>query len=316
LERAGHPARVIRVEDRAGLHDALARIGGVDGVHLNFTDRLFGLTPRAAAEQVVDVVRHVGAAGARVTVTLHDVPQPADGGNYPQRTAAYRTVCDAVDGRATNSEHERKLLAENGITDAADVVVIPLPLDLGHHPTRRPVREQREVAVLGFVYPGKGHAEVIAAMAGLAPDVGFLAIGECSAGHADLSVRLTESARAFGRTFALTGYVPNHALSGALRQVSVPVAHHRHVSASGSLNTWIAAHRRPLVPANRYTEEHAGRHPETLQLYQDTKDGLATAMEAALADPESTWLPAGAASGSPPELTARLYVEAFARWHG
>jgi hypothetical protein len=284
-------------------------------VHLNFTDRLFGSSPSDAAERVVALVRRVEAMDACVTATLHDVPQPSDGGNYPQRVSAYRAVCTAMHGLATNSDHERLLLGESQIAAPADVVVIPLPLDVGGAAPRRPGTGARSVAVLGFIYPGKGHAEVLAAMTGLAPSVEFVAVGECSAGHDDLVQNLAESADRAGRRFSVTGFVPAAALPAVLHDVGVPVAHHRHVSASGSINTWIGAHRRPLVPINRYTAEHAARHPGTLTLYADTTHGLRQAIEHALDHPALTWVEPGTVSGSPSSATAALYARALARWH-
>ena len=315
LDRANHPAPMVRFDDWACLDEAVECVGRTDGVHLNFTDRLFGSTPADAADRVMGLVRHFAAAGVRVTATLHDVPQPADGGNFRQRVDAYRKVCTAVHGRATNSEHERSLLAENAVASAADVVVVPLPLHLGEAPSSRPRAERRSVAVLGFIYPGKGHQEVLAAMTDLPRDVEFVAIGEPSAGHDDLVQHLADAARVSGRQFAVTGYVPAHELVATMHRVSVPIAHHRHLSASGSLNTWIAAHRRPLAPANRYTVEHAARHPGTLRLYPDTDRGLENAIAAAVDDPDSTWLTADTTSGSTPMDTARRYLEAFRRWH-
>jgi hypothetical protein len=169
--------------------------------------------------------------------------------------------------------------------------------------------------VFGFLYPGKGHDEVLAAMAVLPSSVGFVAVGEPSAGHDDLVDGLAKTAARDGRPFSVTGYVPDDALAGVLRDVTVPVAHHRHVSASGSINTWIAARRRPLVPVNRYTVEHAERHPGTLTPYPDTARGLRAALEYAMAHPDSTWIEAGVGSGSPTSATAQRYARALARWH-
>lgn len=316
LTQRRYPAPVGRLEDWKDLDDALRRVDHTGGVHVNFTDRLFGPTPSEAAMRVSALVRHLESVGTRVTATLHDVPQPADGGNYRQRVDAYRVVCGVLHGCATNSEHERMLLSENDIAEQSDVVVVPLPLQIGEAPPRRPDVDRRSVAVLGFVYPGKGHPEVLAAMADLPCDTEFLAIGECSAGHDDLAESLADCARAADRRFAITGYVAAPDLPSFLQRVSVPVIHHRHVSASGSLNTWIAARRRPLVPVNRYTVEHDRRHPGTVRLYPDTHRGLAEALETALAEPDSTWLADGAVSGSPPSETARLYADALSRWHG
>ncbi|MEU0496099.1 hypothetical protein [Mycobacterium sp. NPDC006124] len=311
LRDVGGPVDVLRLPHFQDLDDADRRCGGA---HLNFTDRLFGATPLDAAHRVAELARQATSACSRVTVTLHDVPQPSDGGNYPQRVQAYREVCAAVDGVVVNSDHERSLLAESGIADPAAVVVIPLPLDLGDL-APRPVVEDRSIGVFGFLYPGKGHDEVLAAMANLPTSVGFVAVGEPSAGHDDVVQSLAATAARTGRPFSVTGYVADDGLDDVLRGVTVPVAHHRHVSASGSINTWIAAGRRPLVPVNRYTLEHAERHPGTLVPYPDTADGLRTSLRRALEDLDSTWIAAGAGSGSPSRVTAALYAQALSRWH-
>ena len=315
LRRRTSATSLVRVNDWRDLDEVVGRIQRFEGVHLNFTDRLFGSSPSDAAERVIALVRRVEDMNARVTATLHDVPQPSDGGNYPQRVSAYRAVCTTVHGLAINSDHERSLLGESQIAAPADVVVIPLPLDVGVAASRRPGAAPRNVAVLGFIYPGKGHAEVLAAMTGLAPSVEFVAVGECSAGHDDLVQNLAESADRDGRRFSVTGYVPAVALPAVLHDVGVPVAHHRQVSASGSINTWIGAHRRPLVPINRYTAEHAVRHPGTLLQYADTPDGLRETIEHALDHPDLTWIAAGTVSGSPSSATGALYARALSRWH-
>lgn len=312
----------VAVEHWRDLDSSTEKIPRGNGVHLNVTDRLFGATPSDAAARVVALIRHVERTGARVTVTLHDVPQPADGGNYQDRAAAFREICAAAHGLVTNSDHERLLLGESLIARPEDVEVIALPLDLVGTAlnfvgtaSRRPSVERRDVGVFGFLYPGKGHDEVLAAMTGLPQSVGFLAVGEPSAGHDDVVEGLAATARRDGRRFSLTGYVPDDAIHGILGEVAVPVAHHRHVSASGSINTWIAAHRRPLVPVNRYTTEHAERHPGTVTQYPDTPRGLREAIDHALENPDSTWVAPGTVSGSPSEATAAQYVHTLARWH-
>lgn len=307
---------VVRLDHWRDIDNAVGSIQRCGGVHLNFTDRLFGTTPADAAHRVVALVRDVEATGSRATVTVHDVPQPSDGGNYPQRAEAYRLVCAAAHGLVTNSDHERSLLAESRIANPGDVVVIPLPLDVAAAAPRSPAVGDRSVGVFGFLYPGKGHDEVLAAMADFPPSVGFTAVGEPSAGHDDLVESLAKTAERDGRRFTVTGYVPDEAVEGVLRLVTVPVAHHRHVSASASINTWIAAGRRPLVPVNRYTLEHDERHPGTLTPYPDTTRGLRGALEYAMAHPDSTWIAGGTASGSPSGVTAQRYARALARWHG
>ncbi|MCV7424209.1 glycosyltransferase family 4 protein [Mycobacterium yunnanensis] len=311
LDGLGGAVAVVRVGDWRDLDGSdIPR----DGLHLNFTDRLFGASPSDAAHRVAGMARDASAAGRRVSVTLHDVPQPADGGNYPLRVQAYRDVCTAVHGVVVNSEHERSLLAESGIADPSAVMVVPLPLDVTSVGSR-PAVEDCSVGVFGFLYPGKGHDEVLAAMADLPPSIDFVAVGEPSSGHDDLVAELAATAEGAGRRFSVTGYVADDALDGVLRRVTVPVAHHRHVSASGSINTWIAAGRRPLVPVNRYTREHAERNPGTLTPYPDTADGLRAALRHALEHPDATWIAPDAGSGSTTRAATALYARALSRWH-
>lgn len=283
------------------------------GLHLQFTDRLFGETPEQAAEAVRAVIDRTHERGGRVTATLHDLPQPSDGTNADRRRTAYAGVVTALDGVVVSSEHERALLTEAGL-DADDVAVVPLPVTAT---TSAPSRSggARTVGVFGFLYPGKGHAEVIAALAGSAPDVEVLALGAPSAGHTDLADRLTEECARTGRTFRVTGHLPDARVTDALRAVTVPVAPHRHVSASGSLNSWIGAGRRPLAPANRYTRELHARNPNAVLLYSDTPAGLRTALAEALADPAVTWLPPGTTVTPSPAAAARQYADLLNRWH-
>lgn len=284
------------------------------GVHVQFTDRLFGSSPERAAAAVRTLVHDVRARGGRATVTLHDLPQPSDGGNHDRRRAAYAEVAALVDGVVVSSEHELALLDEAGVR-ARRVAVIPLPVDVDACGARPRPQGPPTVGIFGFLYPGKGHAEVIAALAGAAPDVEVLALGAPSAGHADLVDDLTREGARTGRRFRVTGHLPDAEVRGALRAVTVPVAPHRHVSASGSLNSWLAAGRRPLAPANRYSREMQHRNPDAVLLYPDTPDGLREALLRALADPASTWLPPGTVCHPSRAAAAREYADVLARWH-
>ncbi|WP_396599203.1 hypothetical protein [Frigoribacterium sp. R86507] len=273
----------------------------VPRAHLQFTDRLWGPSPSAAADVVEDL-----ADATALTVTLHDLPQPSDGErNLRRRGEAYGRVVAAARGVVVNSEHERSLLRE-WVGFDGPVEVIPLPVD--RHPLTGPRPEpDGDVAVIGFFYPGKGHAEVVAAVAGLGaarhdagdrdgsgatrPEsdaTGVVALGRASSGHEAELQQLVDEAAALGVPFGATGYLDDATLLDRARRASVPVAAHQHVSASGSIATWIAAGRRPLVPDTRYSREMATLRPGTLTLYPD--DGLAAAISTALADPASTWL--------------------------
>ena len=285
----------------------------VCGIHLQFTDRVFGSTPAAAAEAVRAVVAGAARQNLRVTATLHDVPQPSDGEHFRRRTEAYGRVCDALHGVVVNSRHERLLLAECGIHPER-IATVRLPVRV--EPAVMPAATQPPtVGIFGFLYPGKGHLEVIAALRGLDPTLGLLAIGEPSAGHDDLLLELREAAARQGRTVVVTGHVPEPALDAALREVTVPVAHHRHVSASGSLNAWLAAGRRPLAPRNRYTAEMSEGNPDAFALYPDDEDGLRHAIGRAVADPTLTWLLPGTVGTPTAAEAAESYHQLFARWH-
>ena len=153
-------------------------------------------------------------------------------------------------------------------------------------------------------------------MQDLPAHVRMVAIGEPSAGHADLVERLDGMARAQERRFEVTGHVPDHTLLPLLQAVTVPVVHHRHLSASGSLNSWISAGRRPLAPASRYFREIAERNPLAVQLHPDDGCGLSNAIRAALDDPSTTWLPAGTVCSPTPAQAADGYRLLLRSMHG
>ena len=261
---------------------------GRTAVHVHVTDRLFGSCPEQAQEVLVDL-----AARCRLSVTLHDLPQPSDGPHsMPRRAACYAAVARASRRVIVSSEHERSLLsaclgqAETAAALARPVVVIPLPVARPAHLPPPIAAASPDLGVLGFVYPGKGHHEVLATLAHLPPEVGMLVLGQASAGHQDVVEDLITSALLARRRLVVTGYLSNEQLHRRLRSVAVPVAAHRHLSASGSINSWLSAGRRPLAPRSDYTLELANRLPGALTLYDD----LAPAVARALDCPSSTWL--------------------------
>lgn len=286
-------------------------LGGSAGVHLHVTDRLFGPTPEEAAETVLRV-----CALAPTTVTLHDVPQPGDGPGFARRVAAYRSILRAARGWVVNSHHECRLVTRHTLLGEPGGAVIHLPV-MGPHAATAPGRggpgRPAVVGVLGWLYPGKGHREVIEAVRALAASVGpveVLAIGAASPGHADVVHQLSRQARDAGVGFSTTGYLDDRAVLEMLRTVDVAVAAHRNVSASGSLNSWLEAGRRPLVRESGYTREIAALRPGTVRLFRD--DGLSAALAAALALPASTVL------GPDATLAPRLsdVALAYRRWWG
>ncbi len=201
------------------------------------------------------------ADGRDVVVTLHDLPQASDGArNLPRRSEAYRRVAQAARHVVVASRHEERLLRACGADVPCSVVPLPVP-DLTHAPAAAPATPLRAVAVLGYLYPGKGHEQVLAALDALPSGAGLTAVGRPSDGHEDLVAALADQARAVGRTVEVTGFVPDADLPAVLRSPVLPVAPHEHLSASGSINAWTGAGRRPLVPRSDYVTELEERTP-------------------------------------------------------
>lgn len=282
-------------------------------VHLHLTDRLLG-EPEDAAAAVEQLARRV-----RLTVTLHDVPQPTDGPVFAARAEAYGRIVRASHAWATNSWHEHALV-DRWIAAGARGTVIPLPVPVAPAepgtqgrpgPSRAvtgAVATEPVVGVFGFVYPGKGHRQVVRAVAALRR-AGTMAsvrvLGDAAPGHADEVEALVRTGRARGVPVEVTGRVPDDGLVRALRSVAVGVTAHRNVSASGSLNSWIAAGRRPLVRDGSYAREMAALRPGTLNLFDDAT--LVPRLDAALRRPTSTWTAPDADLGPRLEETAAAY---------
>lgn len=296
----------------ADRHHVIDLTDPVDVHYLQYTDGLYGPDTASAATAFVALRRRL--AGPAV-VTLHDLPDPSDAPDrYRRRAASYRAVVAAVDAVAVSSRHEAGLLAAllelfepAGTTAAAgtggEATVIPLPIDGGPHPGPRP-EPLPEVAVLGFVYPGKGHDAALAALDRVPAGIGLTAIGRVADGHAELAADLHATARS-GRPLLITGFVPDAELTARLHRAGVPVAPSTAISASGSLNTWLAAGRRPLVAAGPYTHELAARCPGALRLYQPGE--LPELITQALATPSLTWLAPHCQVGPGPAAAAAAY---------
>lgn len=274
--------QLVRREGRPDLEDVLRELGGLPPgpVLVHVTDRLFGRDADEAAAFVEGL-----AAARSLLLTLHDLPQPSDGPlNHPRRARAYRRTAEAATAVVVASRHEVRLLAACGVSRRVEVVPLPVPR-FAPSPAVDPWTQPRAVAVLGFLYPGKGHEQVVDALDDLPAGVGLLALGRPSDGHEDLVAQLRRRAHAKGRSVEVTGYVPDAELPALLRSAVIPVAPHEHLSASGSINSWIGAGRRPLVPRSDYVAELLERSPDCVRVYDD----LAPALAEVWAKPELGW---------------------------
>lgn len=235
-------------------------------IHVTFTDHLFGEDPESAVDRVLRLAR-----GRRLSVSFHDIPQPEE--HNPHREPAYRRLARAAQLAVVNSEHEAAFF-----DSPVRVIRLPLP-DVPAPPTEP---EPRTVGVLGFIYPGKGHKELLDALSG--HHVAVQGLGGYSAGHDWLAEVLREAAEAGGNSWNATGFLSDEDLTEAMRRVAVPVCAHRHFSASGSLMRWLAAGRRVLVSDSTYSREIASLYPDHVELV--AHDRWADAVERALADPD------------------------------
>lgn len=257
----------------------LDAVAGDRAVHAHFTDRLWGDSPEEASRTFAAFAAH-----RPVTVTLHDVPQTSDGErNLPRRRAAYAAVATAARAVVVNSEHERALLREESVW-SGPVACIPLPVAMRAEVTREVPDES--VGVLGYFYPGKGHDE--AARAAAAAGIPRMTVlGRASDGHAADLEAFVRRAAALGVDVEVTGWLDDDEIARRGSTVAVPVIAHRHMSASGSLASWIGWGRRPVAVRNRYIDEMAALRPGTL-LAVDEAD-LATAVRRARERPDDTW---------------------------
>lgn len=278
----------------------------VDGgfAHLHVTDRLISRDPAAAAEAVESLARRV-----HLTVTLHDVPQPTDGPGFAARAAAYERIVLASRAWATNSWHEHALVSRWCVADARGAVIpLPVPQVAGPHADVDRSASDPVLGVFGFVYPGKGHRQVVRAAAALrraGTPAQVRVLGDAAPGHVAEVDELLRTSRDRGVPVEVVGRVPDAGVVDALRRVAVPVAAHRNVSASASVNSWIAAGRRPLVRDGAYASEMEELRPGTLTLFDDST--LVPRLEAALLRPASTWLEAGTDLGPRLADTAAAY---------
>lgn len=342
---------LVHLPDAEGLREWSAgnRAGGV-AVHLDVTDSLFGDTPREAVALLTEALE-----GNRTTLTLHDVPQPAEGAaRYAARAAAYADLAQWAAGIVVSSAHERtlleRILTEHGggsgtaasgpaasSESAPRITVVPLPVpdrrdpDAVHRARTDPAAWARQlpeelsgldqdVVVLGFLYPGKGHAEALHALGEVRVQQSgaevllpsrVTALGPVASGHQDLVDELSEQAEQLGLSFRATGFVPDEHLETALLAAGIPAAAHRNVSASGSLASWVSVGRRAVVPSGTYTQEMDRLRPGTLAV-QPTADplpALTAGIAAATTDPSLTWLDSSASLAPGPQDCAAALLQ-------
>jgi GT2 family glycosyltransferase len=290
------------------------QLRGAEVVHVGFTDRLFGDTMPQAVEALSGLATEVSAAGASLSLTLHDIPHD-DSPLQRLRRSGYRQVIALAHGIVVNSQLELRLIHDDARqVHSLRVAALPvLPSAWGGRSLPAEAAGNTgpaTVGVLGFLYPDRGYEPVIDA----APEASrILAIGEAARGHDDVAERHAARAARRGISWQVTGYVPDEDLPGVLAAVDVPVAPNRRVTASASVNTWNACGRRVLVPDSPLGRELDRTRPGHVRLYDpDEPTALATAITEAIADPARTYVPEGAGAGPTVESVAQIYREHLA----
>ena len=206
-------------------------------VHVTFTDHLFGDTAE----------RLLARIDGPLSVSLHDIPQPEEGAErYARRARVYRELVEKADVAVVNSNHEASFFD-------AETSVIRLPIPVIDSPFNP---EAGTVGVLGFLYPGKGHEDLIAAL----PDRRLRFLGAVSRGHETWAENLDAE---------ITGWLSDAQLAAEMGRIAVPVCPHRHFSASGSLMAWLGAGRTVLVRDSDYAREIDAWLPGRVTLVAD-----------------------------------------------
>ena len=273
-------------------HVSVADAGDV--VHVHYTDQLFGANAAAAA---TTFQRIFADYDGRLVITLHDVPFASSSSHSIRRAAAYRQIIALSDTIVVSSDAEAARVRD--LVPGCRVRVVRIPIRSTDTASDRAAVGSRAhssdahrstIGIIGFVYPGKGHADVVEAAAGLAVRPRVIAMGMPSPGHDHLITHLNDLATSCGVAFEATGYLTDRGMDALVREVAVPVVASTNTSASASLATWVGAGRRPLVAATDYTTEFDRMSPDTIVLYDPSVPGaLARLVAAALDDPSSTW---------------------------
>ncbi len=312
------PSRLSEVVERLPDHTRL--------VHLQANDWLFTDGSTDVGDRIAEFSAALRRHGRALTVTLHDLPQTGVSAElFRRRAHIYRVITELASGVVVSSEHERELLLAAMTADRGPdfgglggpheqaVEIIPLPVGLAgaQRPRRRTQVGRSTVGIFGFIYPGKGHQDVLSELAALRQPITVRAIGRPSDGHESMLDELRSSAAALGLAFECTGYLADADVARQLRMVDVPVAPHPQVSASASINSWIAAGRRPLVLAGRYARELDRRMPGAVALYEP--GGLAQRVRQALDDFTLTVIAEGTPVGPSWPEVARHHLRWFDR---
>lgn len=244
-------------------------------LHIYFSDHLFGSSPSEALTRVLTLAKN-----RPLSVSFHDIPQPEEGADrFARRAKAYIELAQRADATVVNSRHEARFFTEQLPKDphpALSVIPLPLPqrvtaIQPESSTHSHPPRNHNDVAIMGFIYPGKGHRELLESLA-KHPAHGIRnlrVLGRIADGHEWLADELRSASTRAGIELDITGFLDPVELEQAMLRAGIPVCAHRHFSASGSLMKWLSLGRRVLVADSPYSRELRERWPDLIVLVEN-----------------------------------------------
>jgi glycosyltransferase involved in cell wall biosynthesis len=258
-------------EDRARLEDALRQLTGVDVIHLQYNQRVWG----GAQSELAHLNLALHQPPGPVVVTLHDVyPDdpwaPFKKGAVRRLKTRLRRWLRHVRTRAPHrqalgallhgaaivlvcSEHERaglRSLARSGKVRVVRHFVEERRALPGRVAAKQALglADRRVVTLLGFVHRRKGYDVLVEAVAKLPDDVFVVFAGAPSPGEEGFAAALLRRAAELGvaARCRMTGFLGEHEQVLHLAATDLAVCPFYFFSASGSLSTWIST-RRPVL---------------------------------------------------------------------
>jgi glycosyltransferase involved in cell wall biosynthesis len=234
--------------DRRLLAQAAQDLSGTDVVHVQYSDLGFRSVWGSGWRKLSNVSSFLGQLRTPFVATLHDLSPSRRHGLSPdsialQRLARAARVC------LVSSDEEHVRLRQT--VPRARVETIPHFVEERALPDRAADKralglgDARVVTLLGFIHTRKGYRLLLDSVPQLPSDVVVLLAGEpIGAAAAALG-----DAGQYGERVRITGYLPEPELDWYLAATDLAVCPFLHMSASGSLATWISTGRPILASA-------------------------------------------------------------------
>ena len=242
--------------DRASLLAAARHLARADVVHVQYSHLAQRSVWGSGWRRLSNLSAFFRRSGPPVVVTIHDSyalsSRPSWRRSLPDEVAL-RWVVRAARAIFVSSQEERRRLLPSVPHDR--ILVIPhfveeraISLDASAAKRELGLNGLKVVTLLGFVHNRKGHHLLLDALSYLPHDVFLVFAGEPLGDAAAVRQVHDRVARHHDRV-RLTGYLPDEELNRYLAATDIAVCPFRHMSASGSVATWISA-RKPILASD------------------------------------------------------------------